>query len=123
MARPISTSPWPSTRAITWNSLPNRKWRQRIRQTNRTSNNNSMKKTLLWGGLLILVIAAIAAAVYWESRPQVLVLKNGTKLTLVGVTYGKHHSFKGLKSTGSRQRGRATIDTTNDTVVVWIEAQ
>ena len=82
-----------------------------------------MKKTLLWGGLAILVIAAIAAAVYWESRPQVLVLKNGTRLTLAGVTYGKHHVFKGLKSTGSRQRGRATVDTTNDTVVVWIEAQ
>jgi hypothetical protein len=82
-----------------------------------------MKKTLLWGGLFILVIAAIAAAVYWESRPQVLVLKNGTKLTLAAVTYGKHHVFKGLKSTGSRQRGRATVDTTNDTVVVWIEAQ
>jgi hypothetical protein len=82
-----------------------------------------MKKTLLLGGVLILVIAAIAAVVYWETRPQVLTLKNGTKLTLVGVTYGKHHSFKGLKFTGSRQRGRTTIDTTNDTAVVWIEAQ
>jgi hypothetical protein len=82
-----------------------------------------MKKTLLWSGLIILVVVAIAAAVYWESRPQVLVLKNGTKLTLVGVSYGKHHSFKGLKSTGSRQRGRQTLDTTNDTLVVWIEAQ
>lgn len=82
-----------------------------------------MKKVLLWGGLFIIVIAAIAAAVYWQSRPQVLVLKNGTKLTLVGVTYGKHHAFKGLKSTNSRRGGRATIDTTNDAAVVWIEAQ
>jgi hypothetical protein len=82
-----------------------------------------MKKTLLLGAVVILVIAAIAPVVYLESRPQVLTLKNGTKLTLVGATYGKHHAFKGLKFTGSRQRGRATLDTTNDTVVVWIEAQ
>ncbi len=81
-----------------------------------------MKKILLWGGVILLVAVAVAGAIYWKSRPQVVMLKNGTKLTLVGVTYGKHHAFKGLKST-SRTRGRATLDTTNDTLVVWIEAE
>jgi hypothetical protein len=82
-----------------------------------------MKKILLWGGIIIPVAAVIAAGIYWKTRPQVVMLKNGTKLTLVGVTYGKHHAFKGIKSASSRQRGRATLDTTNDTLVVWIEAE
>lgn len=81
-----------------------------------------MKKIVLWSGLCVVALA-IAALVYWEMRPQVVVLKNGTKLTLVGVTYGKHHVFKGVKTTGSRLRGRTTLDTTNDTLVVWIKAE
>ncbi|HTR42639.1 MAG TPA: hypothetical protein VMH87_13590 [Pseudomonadales bacterium] len=82
-----------------------------------------MKKILLVGVVVILVAAAVAGLIYWKSRPQVVVLKNGTKLTFLGSSYGKHHSFKGLKSTGSRTRGRLTLDTTNDTLVVWIEAE
>jgi len=50
-------------------------------------------------------------------------LKNGAKLTLVAVTYGKHHVFKGVKISGSRTRGRTTLDTPNDTVVVWIKTE
>jgi hypothetical protein len=82
-----------------------------------------MKKIFLWGGIIILVAAVIAAGIYWKSRPQVVVLKNGTKLTLMGVTWGKHHAFKGTKSGNSRQRGRMSLDTTNDTLVVWIQAE
>ena len=83
-----------------------------------------MKKIILWGGVGLLIVAATAASVVWSMRPQVITLKNGTKLTLVGVSYGKHHAFRGLKTLGSsRQRGRASIDTTNDTLVVWIKAE
>jgi hypothetical protein len=82
-----------------------------------------MKKILLWGVVVILVAAAIGAGIYLKSRPQIIVLKNGTKLTFLGASYGKHHAFKGLKSTNSRMRGRTTLDTTNDTLVVWMEAE
>jgi len=85
-----------------------------------------MKKIILGGVLLILlmlVLAAIAGWWYWMSRPQVITLKNGLKLTLVGESYGKHHVFKGVKGATGRLRGHATLDTTNDTLVVWIEAQ
>jgi hypothetical protein len=81
-----------------------------------------MKKIVLWSGLCVVALA-VAALVYWETRPQVVILKNGTRITLVSVTYGKHHVFKGVKTTGSRPRGRATLDTTNDTVVVWIKSE
>jgi hypothetical protein len=82
-----------------------------------------MKKIALWIGLCVLVAAIVAAVVYWQSRPQVIIVRNGLKLTLVGVTYGKHHVFKGIKTGTSRVRGRTTLDTTNDTLVVWIESQ
>ena len=86
-----------------------------------------MKKIILGGVLLILLVLALAAAIagwwYWMSRPQVITLKNGLKLTLVGESYGKHHVFKGVKGATGRLRGHATLDTTNDTLVVWIETE
>lgn len=81
-------------------------------------------KKIIWGSVaLILVIAAVAGAMFWLRRPQVVILKDGTKLTLVGVSYGKHHVFKGAKTTGSHLHGRTTFDTTNDTLMVWIESE
>jgi len=83
-----------------------------------------MKKIILCCAGLILLAGIVAAAMYWELRPQVITLKDGTKLTLVGVTYGTHHVFKGLRAPGSfTPHGRTTLNTSNDTVVVWIEAQ
>jgi len=38
----------------------------------------------------------------------------------VGVTYGKHHVFKGVRTGGSFRHGRTTMETSNDAVVVWI---
>lgn len=72
---------------------------------------------------MLVLVGIITAAVCWEFRPQVITLKDGTKLTLLGVSYGKHHAFKGIKLTGPLRRGRSTLDTTNDTLVVWIESQ
>lgn len=83
-----------------------------------------MKKIILCCAGLILLAGIVAAAMYWELRPQVITLKDGTKLTLVGVTYGTHHVFKGIRTPGSfTAHGRTTLNTSNETAVVWIEAQ
>ena len=82
-----------------------------------------MKKIILWS-IVLLIIAGIAVdAFLWLHKPQVIVLSNGTQLTLLGVTYGKHHIAPKAKVAGGRARGGARIDSTNDTVVVWIEAE
>jgi hypothetical protein len=75
--------------------------------------------------IIIALIAAgiITIAVYWALRPQVITLQDGTKLTLLQVTYGRHHSLKGYKTDGRLWHGRSTLDTTNDTLVVWIESR
>ena len=84
-----------------------------------------MKKIVLGVVAVILLAAIIAAAVYWEIRPQIITLKDGTTLKLVAVTYGKHHSYKGIKlnqpMNGPFRRGRGMPENTNDTVVVWLE--
>lgn len=55
------------------------------------------------------------------SRPQVVQLDKNTKLTLLGVEYGKHHKFPKIKTIGRRFRGGpSSFDTTNDTVVAYI---
>src|SRR5208282_2351392 len=78
-------------------------------------------KILLWSVVGILVIGIAAGAIMWLARPQVITLKDGTKLTFAGVSYGKHHSAPKIKgaSAGAR-RGGGSIDTTNDTLVVWV---
>jgi hypothetical protein len=80
-----------------------------------------MKKIILWSVVLILIIGMAGAAFWWLRRPQIITLSDGTKLTLLGVDYGKHHKFPTVKTTGRRMNGGGgTIDTTNDTLVVWI---
>jgi hypothetical protein len=83
-----------------------------------------MKKIIFCGAGLVLLATIIAVAMFWEMRPQVITLKDGTKLSLVGVTYGTHHVFKGIKTVGSfTLHGLTTLNTSNDTAVIWIEAQ
>ncbi len=82
-----------------------------------------MKRIFLWSVALLLLAGIITVAVCWEIRPQVITLKDGTKVALVGVTYGKHHVFKGIKTAGPFRHGRSTLDTTNNALVVWIESQ
>jgi hypothetical protein len=68
-----------------------------------------------------LIIGILAASIWWLRRPQVITLKDGSKLTLLGVEYGKHHKFPTVKTTGRRVGGGPnSFDTTNDTLVVWI---
>jgi hypothetical protein len=83
-----------------------------------------VKKTILWS-IVSLVIAGIAVdAFLWLRKPQVIMLNGGTKLTLLGTTYGRHHVPPKVKIAGRSSRGSgAQMDSTNDTLVVWIEAE
>jgi hypothetical protein len=82
-----------------------------------------MKKITLWSIISVLAIGILAVSIWWLRRPQVVTLSDGTKLTLVGVTYGRHHVAPKIKVAGGRARNGSRIDSTNDTVVVWIEAE
>jgi hypothetical protein len=77
-------------------------------------------KILLWSVVGILVVGIAVGAIVWLSRPQVITLKDGTKMTLVKVSYGKHHVAPKIKSSARAQSGGGLIDTTNDTLVVWV---
>ena len=83
-----------------------------------------MKKIIIWS-LVSLMIAGIAVDTYlWLRKPQTITLPGGDKLTLIGVTYGKHHVAPKIKINGKLTRGNgAQIDSPNDTIVVWVEAE
>lgn len=80
-----------------------------------------MKKIILWSVAGILIIGICIAGIWWLRRPQVIQLDKNTKLTLLGVEYGKHHKFPKIPTTGRRNfGGQGSFDTTNDTLVVYI---
>lgn len=80
-----------------------------------------MKKIILWTGTGIFILGILVAGVWWWSRPQVVQLDKNTKLTLLGVDYGRHHKYPAIKTKpGRRSAGGQFLDTTNDTLVVWI---
>ncbi|HEU5396380.1 MAG TPA: hypothetical protein VFV81_04380 [Verrucomicrobiae bacterium] len=82
-----------------------------------------MKKFIL-GGLAAVLIVGIAAAAFWFTRPQMIRAKNGATITLIGVSYGKHHVPPRIKLAHARaRRAGSAIDTTNDTLVIWIETE
>jgi hypothetical protein len=84
-----------------------------------------MKKIILWS-IVLVVIAGVSIGVFLRlHKPQVITLAGGTKLTFVGVTYGKHHVAPKITVAGKNTRGNggARLDTDTDTVVVWIEAE
>ncbi len=71
---------------------------------------------------MAIVMAGLAmAGAGWLCRPQVVMLNEGTKLTLLRVEYGRHHVMPKVKTTGPGMGGGAmTFDTTNNTLVAWI---
>jgi hypothetical protein len=80
-----------------------------------------MKKIILWSVAGILILGICVAGVWWLRRPQVIQLDKNTKLTLLGVEYGKHHKFPKIATAGQRNFGGPnSFDTTNDTLVVYI---
>ena len=81
-------------------------------------------KILLWSVASILIIGIIAAAVWWELRPQVVTMSDGSKLTLLAVQYGKKHAPPNVKMpAGARARRGNSFTTTNDTLVVWVRQE
>lgn len=82
-----------------------------------------MKKIILWSTIGVLILGTAIAGIWWLSRPQEILLKDGTKLTLLGVTHGKHHVPPKISVAGARNRGGATFDTASNSVVVWIESE
>ena len=83
-----------------------------------------MKKIILWS-IVSLVVAGLAVnAFLWLHKTQTITLADGTKLTLLGVEYGKHHKFPAVKTKSGVRRnyggGPSSFDTTNATLVVWI---
>jgi hypothetical protein len=86
-------------------------------------------KILLFSMALMLIIGFAVGAYWWKHRPQVIVLENGDRLTLVGVTYGKHHAPPTGKTTkpaaGTRRGGQGpqAFNTPNDTLVVWMRQE
>ena len=83
-----------------------------------------MKKIIL-GCILLAVVAGLAVDGYlWMRRPQVIVMSDGTKVTYLGCSYGRHHVPPRVKLPGGGyRRANISIDSTNDTLVVWMEAQ
>ena len=80
-----------------------------------------MKKIILWSVVGILIAGIAVAGFLWLRKPQIITLSDGTKLTLLGVEYGKHHKYPTVKTSGRRTGGgQSSFDTTNDTLVVWI---
>ncbi len=80
-----------------------------------------MKKVILWSVALILIAGIAVTGFWWLRRPQIIKLNDGTKLTLLGVEYGKHHKSPTVKTTGRRNGGGPTsFDTPDDTLVAWV---
>jgi len=88
-----------------------------------------MKKIILWSVVSIL-IAGIAAGAYWRlRRPQVILFSDDSKVTLLGVDYGKIHVPPGVKPSAVStnraflQRGGSSFATTDDALVVWVRQE
>ena len=93
-------------------------------------------KTKIWLSIaIVLVIGLAAGAFWWLRRPQVITFSDDTKLTLLGVDYGKHHTVPGGKlppapatpavrgQPAAARRGPGTVTTAIDTLVVWLRAK
>jgi hypothetical protein len=88
-----------------------------------------MKATILRWSIFSVLCFAIASAVAQRAgdavafpaagEPQVIHLDNGTKLTLLGTTYGYHHMAPGYEKLGTAN----WIYTAPNTTVVWIKEE
>jgi hypothetical protein len=78
-----------------------------------------VKKIILWSIVSLVIVGIAVDAFLWLHKPQVIQLDKNTKLTLLGVDYGKHHRPPALKLKGGRRAGQS-FDTTNETLVIWI---
>jgi hypothetical protein len=82
-----------------------------------------MKRIVLWSIVSVAIVGIAVGAFLWLRKPQIITLRDGSKLTLIGVEYGKHHKCPAVKTKSGVRRGNggwSSFDTTNDTLVVWI---
>jgi hypothetical protein len=88
-----------------------------------------MKTQILLWSVVSIFTTAIAAdsaknGAASDSGPlPAITLTNGTKLTLLGVTHGKHHVAPHYEAIGGNLRTGNWIDRANDTTVVWLEIE
>jgi hypothetical protein len=91
-----------------------------------------MKTKIVIGSVLFILILGLAGGAYWwASRPQVITFSDGSKLTLLGVEYGKRHAMPGGRMPPApatpASRGqiavRRSFTTPNDALVVWVRAK
>jgi hypothetical protein len=82
---------------------------------------HAMKKIILWSIVSVVIVGIAVGALLWLRQPQVILLRDGTKLTLVEVNYGRHHVPP--KIAGARNRGAGAFDTESNSIVVWIESE
>jgi hypothetical protein len=96
-------------------------------------------KVLVGSVVSVLVIGLAGGACWWLNRPQVITFSDGSKLTLLGVEYGKRHALPGgklppgsprivwtggpLVNAFSPRSGNGSFTTLDDTLVVWVRAQ
>jgi hypothetical protein len=81
-------------------------------------------KILLWSVVLVLVLGIAAGGFWWLRRPQVILMSDGAKLTLLKVDYGRQHAPPAVKaSTGKPARRGGSFTTTNDELVVWVRQE
>jgi hypothetical protein len=90
-------------------------------------------KIVLGSLALVLVIGAVAVSIWWMMRPQVIIFSDDSKVTLLGVDYGKHHVPPTVKATATATtatppaarpvRRGGPFTTTNDTLVVWVRQE
>jgi len=78
-------------------------------------------RILLWSTISVLVLGIAAGAYWWFFRPQIMLLDDGSQLTLLGVTYGKHHTCPVTKVDGHKILHMGKLNTTNDSLCVWLD--
>jgi hypothetical protein len=86
-------------------------------------------KTVLWS-IVSVLIAGIATGAFWRLRkPQVIIFSDDSKVTLLGVDYGKLHVPPNVKASAAStnrallQRSGSSFATTDDTLVVWVRQE
>lgn len=88
-------------------------------------------KILLWGAVSVLTTAFAADAPNNDAagnapnsgKLPAITLSDGTKLTLLGVTYGRHHVAPNFEEIGGNIRNGNWINRPNDATVVWLELE
>lgn len=81
-----------------------------------------MKTEFLW--VCILSIAAISfKGETAESPSSPIVLSDGSKITFLGITYGKHNVAPNYEAIGGHIQSGNWIDRPNDVAVAWIEIE